>query len=168
MIKVERSHSYDAIGKVVDELSVFPMKWLEDIRGLSWVIYPDGLSPLFTGLMKEERTTQDGRLCSESVGWYSWGVSDNVTLRDKHIFLVHSRVDAVVHEQPHALSHEWHVDEEEFYKPETAFHWYMASSPAEYFACALDVFLRPVRDDRNGGAWYNRWNKEDLGKAMFY
>ena len=142
-----------------------PSGWLEEISDVGWVVYPDGLSPLFTGLMKYETLSHDGREMSKCGGWYSPINCEGYSIKDEYIFLDHSSVRSAVHEVSHVLLYKWRVDQDEFYKPETAFHWYMASNPQEYFACAVEAFLHPVRDNRETNTWWNKWNKEDLAKV---
>ena len=155
-VAIERVHSYAAIERLRHELSAMPSSWLADIRDVKWVVYPDDLSPLFTGLLMHESFTHDGRNLSECGGWYSPADCWESGLKEEHIFLDHASTQSAVHEAAHALYYRWHVDMSDFYKDGIlAFGWYMASNEREYFACALDYFLRPGRDNTT-------WNGDDL------
>ena len=157
--RILRAHSYDIVADVRHHLQRVPSQWLATVGHVGWILLPEDLSPLFTGLMSKERRTDDGRLYSECGGWYCDETCDGdfVTLGDPHIYLDRRRTWAAVHEVAHALEIAWNVPVEDFYQPDNAFDDYMASNSEEYFACALDAFLQPGRDD-------SIWNCRDLAQ----
>lgn len=158
-MNIGRAHSYSSVEHCLSLVDRLPLQWQEDIGYLTWHIYPVDLSPLFTGLQKTEVDTGDGRLFSEVGGWFAeeehnWLISGDLPC----IFLKEDHVGySTFHEIGHALSRAWHVDEEHFYKPDSALFEYMSSDPSEYFACAFDLFWRPH-------TWDGGLNEYDLAK----
>lgn len=153
-MKVLRAHSYDDVAAIKRELSGVPSHWLDAIRHVGWHIYPQDLSPLYTGLLESDDATHDGRMYSQVGGWFH-------PVGERYIFKRLISEWATVHEAAHALADALHVPVEQFYKPEQALWSYMASNPDEYFACAVDAFLVPERENDRQYRW---WNNHDLAR----
>jgi hypothetical protein len=143
-MKVLRAHDYDHVARVKRELSLVPAHWLDEVKNVSWIVYPDELSPLYTGLLGEvfggDTKTFDGRWWSQVEAWCSF---DPITIFTKPGVAEW----AVLHEIGHALHDIWRVPLGHFFKPKKAFYEYMAANPEEYFAVAFAAFLHPQGQD---------------------
>lgn len=157
-LRIKRAHSYATIEAIRAELASVPKQWRLLTTAYQWIVYPDDLSPVWTGLIYEDMTTpDDDRLYSDIGGWcalerHAWFCADT-----PHIFIKSSSTRSVVHEVGHALAELWHAPVKHFFKPQLAFYDYMALNPAEYFACAFEAYLRHDQDDEY-------WNRHDLAK----
>jgi hypothetical protein len=144
VLRVCRAHSYQAVEKVEAELLRLPTHWRQDVAHIPWIILPDDLSPLWIGLMDQEFDTGDGRLYSQIGGWYQFTDGHPNWKFAPHIYLSHGSAWAAVHEVGHALSEAWHTSLDDLFRPNAALYDYMASNADEYFACAIDAYLRPA------------------------
>lgn len=144
MINVARAHNLDVVRRVEDNLRGLEA-FLKPLWHIHWYILPENLSPLFTGLLKQDdqATGVDPRKLSEAGGWYaderhSFWVSDV-----PHIYLSESNTESALHELGHALSRYWRIDVARLYKPELAFSEYGALNVEEYWATSWEIFVRP-------------------------
>lgn len=164
-MKFLRAHYYDPIMRLRALSERLPVAWRDEVRDWPLIVLPDTLSPVWIGLTRRS----DEELHAADTG--SWNHRPQATVggwcageehaywlnQTPHIYLNHKSVPFYVHEAGHALARLWHVDMKAFFKPERALYKYMASTPDEYFACALDAFLYPDNDPKN-------WNRLDLAK----
>jgi hypothetical protein len=170
-VRVHRAHSYDAVERVRAELGCIPPHWREQARPWQFIILPTDLRPSWIGLTLRSddelaraaayhRNTAVGDRTFDTMGAWTASNEHDYWVRDTpHIYLRHDALTSVVHETGHALAHAWHAPVEDFFRPDAAFHWYMATNAQEFFACALDAFVTPERDDV-------RWNRADLAKRV--
>lgn len=158
MIKILRAHAYDHVAAICHELERLPANWLATIADIPWLILPQTLSPLWIGIMEEERIDKpSGRRYSEIGGWFCGENFDPNWKQSPHIFLDSHSFSGALEEAAHALAVAWCVPVAEFYKPEAAFYDYMGRDEDEYFAHAVMAFLNPTTDDKH-------WNNTDLAK----
>lgn len=172
-MKVVRAHSYDAISELRQAQSSLPEAWLDTLRTWGLIVLPDDLRPTWIGLTRRDTdggsdAAWGGRTWDNVGGWCA-GEEHSYWVRDTpHVYLNHSSVGrAIIHESLHALADLWHVDENALYRPQAALYAYMATTPAEYFACGLEAFLTPDREDevRKNGRRARVYNRLDLAKA---
>ena len=157
-MKILRAHDYRFVEAVKNEIAILPKRWSECIASVPWILLPDDMSPIWTGLMTEESVSHDGRKYSEIGGWYCPTVADKNWRDAPHIYLKpKSLTHAAVHEAAHALEEAMRAPASELFEPERALYPYMASNKSEFFACAVDAFLRHQND--------KRWNIDDLEKS---
>ena len=158
-MNVLRAHNYQDVEAVRNELDRLPRSLADLVPDLPFIILPDGLSPVWIGLMVNDMKVFDGRSYDKEVGgWYSDGKHPNWKF-DRHVFIATRSIEwATIHEVAHAIDDILGEPSKSVFRPERALFKYMASNHAEYFACAMDAYLRDPRDDA-------RWNRDDLASA---
>ncbi len=158
-MNILRAHDYGFVEAIRNELSILPRHWLDCIASVPWILLPDDVSPVWTGLMKEECVATDGRKYSKIGGWYCQVVGHPNWRYAPHIYLKPKSLKrATVHEAAHAIEEAMHVPVSELYEPEKALYPYMARDEGEFFACAVDAFVRPAQNETT-------WNIDDLRKT---
>lgn len=155
-MRIGRAHSYDDVEKLRAALSLMPQQWLPELDWVAWQLLPEGLFPLFVGLLIEDRLTHDGRSYSDLGGWFANTEHGWIVTNTRHIYLSSRSIERyAIHEAGHALEVAWRVDVRWFFWPQSAFHWYMQTNPSEYFACAVEAFCIPDTNEKE-------WNRGDL------
>ena len=158
-MKILRAHNYTGVERVRSELERLPPQWLSAIDWVPWIVLPDDLDPVWTGLVREDMACSEGRTNSNVGGWCYVRRDHPDVAHFPHIFLQEWSWDAAVHEAAHAIEATWHAPVYELFRPKRALFPYMASSPWEYFACALDAFCSNEETMRFG------YHRDDLAKA---
>jgi hypothetical protein len=165
-MKILRAHDYDPIMRLRSEARRVPDSWLDAARDWPLIVLPNDLSPSWIGLTRrtdeelisasrEYGNAWNGRSQDDVGGWCVGEEHAYWMNLTPHIYLDHRSVPWYVHELAHALARLWHVDTDAFFRPDRAMYPYAATTPDEYFACALDAFLTPDRDPK-------LWNRLDL------
>ena len=157
-MNIIRAHNYQDVEAVRNELLRLPSTLADLVQGLPFIILPDYLSPVWIGLMVDDMKVFDGRSYNKVGGWYSSGDHPNWRL-GRHVFIAARSIEwSTIHEVAHAIDDALGEPSKPMFRPERALHKYMASNYAEYFACALDAYLREPRDD-------SHWNRDDLSRS---
>lgn len=156
-MNILRAHDYGFVEAVKNELTVLLPHWRERIADVPWILLPDEMSPVWIGLMAEEYVARDGRKYSEIGGYYCPVGADKNWRYVPHIYLKPKSLRHAVHEAAHAIEVETHAPTTELFEPEKALYPYMARNKSEFFACALNAFVRHPDD--------KRWNIDDLEKS---
>ena len=153
-MNILRAPSHEFVEAIRNELAVLPKCWSERIDDIPWILLQDSISPVWTGVMINESIANDGRKYSGIGGWYCPLNVNNNWRFAPHIFLKPKSLHCAVHEAAHAIEDAIHAPVSNLFEPEKALYPYMASNEDEFFACAVDAFLRHPDDER--------WNIEDL------
>lgn len=169
-MKIRRAHSYDHVEEARAELLRLPPSWRRAIEFVPWIILSSDVKPSYVGLLTDV-VVWNG-LSYDDVGGWAARPTDDCAGFGVHAFpppyvYLNARAawHSTVHEAAHMLEWVWHMPVGDFYRPDLAFDDYARTTPEEYMARSVEIFV----DQWKGYKPFD-YSRDDLARrdpAMF-